>query len=586
MRFLIVSASMGGGHDGAARELQSRLRAEGNEATMVDFLDAMPAGAGTFVRLSYKWELRWTPWLYELTYRLWYLAPSMAGPMVTLIGLITNRRMRRWRDETQPDAIVSTYPLASLVLGNERLRGRLDVPVATFITDFAVHPLWTHPGVDEHFCVHPQAAAQAAKQANGPASAPGPLVPERFSTALPTREAARRHLGIPQDERVVLLVAGCWGVGDIGGTFDDVLATGGYTPLAVCGNNERLRRKLERRHAGRVMGWTDEMPILMAAADVLVQNAGGLSCMEAFAAGLPVVSYRPIAGHGRENAVDMERAGVAAYARKACELGADLDRVSGPERERLTAAGHAMFAGDAAASTMRLATDPLPDRVPVLVPSTGRAPHRRRLAAAVAASLAMVYGALTLGVGVATAKGVGVTTAPKDADAAYVAVRLGPNSIEDPNLPKLLAAVHVSAVVDGSLAAAHPDALHRLNEAGVDIANGGWGRHTSMQWRRARADLRRSSRAIETATGLNVRAFVPMRRVDGFDLAWARIVHERVVVPSQVMTDAFPTTVKAGAIYVLNGRHSDGPTTERMVSQINARLTEAHVTTASLAALE
>jgi processive 1,2-diacylglycerol beta-glucosyltransferase len=587
MRFLIVSASMGGGHDGAARELRSRLRAEGNEATMVDFLNAMPAGAGTFVRLSYKWELRWSPWLYELTYRLWYLAPSMAGPLVTIIGLITNRRMRRWCAETQPDAIVSTYPLASLVLGNERLKGRLKVPVATFITDFAVHPLWTHPGVDEHFCVHPQAAAQAAKQAHGPACAPGPLVPQRFSTALPPRAAAREHLGIPEDERLVLLVAGSWGVGDIAGTFDDVLSTGRYTPLAICGNNDRLRRKLEKRKAGRVMGWTDEMPILMAAADVLVQNAGGLSCMEAFAAGLPVVSYRPIAGHGRENAVDMERAGVAAYVRKGRDLGTDLDRVTGPDRERLTAAGQAMFAGDAAADTIRLATEPLPQRVSVLVPTKSKAPHRRRLVAAVAASLAMVYGALTLGVGVATARGVGVTKAPagSDSNTAYVAVRLGPNSIDDPSLPGLLAADHVTAVVDGSLATEHPEAVRRLTEAGVDVANGGWGRHTNMQWRRARADLRRSSQAIESATGLTVRAFVPVRRVDGFDLAWARIVHEKVVVPSKVLTDAFPTTVKAGAIYVLNGRHADGPTTERMVTEINSRLTEAHVTSASLAAL-
>lgn len=585
MRFLIVSASMGGGHDGAARELKSRLRAEGHEATMVDFLHAMPAGGGTIVRLSYKWELRWAPWMYELTYRLWYLAPSMAGPLVTLIALITNRRMQRWCAETNPDTIISTYPLASLVLGRDRLRGKLDVPVATFITDFAVHPLWTHPGVDEHLCVHPQAAAQAAKQANGPASAPGPLVPDRFSTALPSREAARTHLGIAQDERVVLLVAGSWGVGDIGRTFDDVLATGRYTPLAVCGNNERLRHKLERRKVGHVIGWTDEMPILMAASDVLLQNAGGLSCMEAFAAGLPVMSYRPIAGHGRENAVDMERAGVAAYATKAAQLGDELDRATGADRQRLTSAAKAMFAGDAAIDAVRLATEPLPERQQVLVPAKAKSPHRRRLVAAVAASLAMVYGGLTFGVGVATAKGVGVTHVPKDSDAAYVAVRIGAGSIEDPNLPATLAANHMTAIVDGALAAAHPDAVRRLTAAGVDVANGGWGHHTNMQWRRARADLRRSSEAIETATGLNVRVFVPVRRVDGFDLAWARVVHERVVVPSKVLSDGFPTTVKPGAIYVLNAHHADGPATERMVAEFSQRLATAKVPAASLASL-
>ena len=44
------------------------------------------------------------------------------------------------------------------------------------------------------------------------------------------------------------------------------------------------------------------MPALMAAADALVENAGGLTCMEAFAVGLPVITFQPIAGHGKDNA--------------------------------------------------------------------------------------------------------------------------------------------------------------------------------------------------------------------------------------------------------------------------------------------
>ena len=35
--------------------------------------------------------------------------------------------------------------MSSLVLGHMRKKGWLQVPVATFLTDFAVHPLWVHP---------------------------------------------------------------------------------------------------------------------------------------------------------------------------------------------------------------------------------------------------------------------------------------------------------------------------------------------------------------------------------------------------------------------------------------------------------
>ena len=65
------------------------------------------------------------------------------------MSLVTRRPLKRELRRTRPDAVVSTYPLASLVLGRMRKKKWLRVPVATYLTDFAVHPLWVHdrPGV-------------------------------------------------------------------------------------------------------------------------------------------------------------------------------------------------------------------------------------------------------------------------------------------------------------------------------------------------------------------------------------------------------------------------------------------------------
>lgn len=355
MNVLVVSASMGAGHDGAARELHRRLRNGGHEARVVDFLKAMPGGVGTALRATYQAQLRLAPWSYEATYRLCSRVPSLSRPLDGVLAAATRRALGRWIRETEPDVVVSTYPLSSLALGRARGRGELAVPLVTFVTDHAVHPLWTHPGVDLHLCVHPESAATAAAQSGGAAAAPGPLVSERFTTDLPARSDARARLGLGEEERIVLMVAGSWGVGQMAKTFSDVAATGRYNPLAVCGRNGRLQSRLAAKGQGHVLGWTDDMPALMAAADVLVQNAGGLTCMEAFAAGLPVVSFRPIAGHGRENALHMERAGVAPLARDRAELAAVLDRATGPEGAQQVAAARAMFAGDAAREVLELA---------------------------------------------------------------------------------------------------------------------------------------------------------------------------------------------------------------------------------------
>jgi processive 1,2-diacylglycerol beta-glucosyltransferase len=362
VRALIVSASMGGGHDGAARELSRRLEARGHDVRVVDFMDAFRMGAGALVRRGYGWQLRMAPWSYEASYQMWYSRPSLAGALASGLSAVTGRIVLGWVGEFRPDVVVSTYPMSSLVLGRARQRGLVRVPVATFVTDFAVHPLWTHPGVDAHLCVHPQAAADVLRRVGGAVSAPGPLVPDRFRASLLGRAEARVGLGLPAERRIVLLVAGAWGVGDMEQTFDEVVATGGYTPLAVCGRNERLRRRIAARGVGVVVGWTDEMPALMAAADALVQNAGGLTCMEAFAAGLPVVSYRPIAGHGRGNAADMDRAGVAVWARGPERLGPVLDEVIGPRRAAMVRAGRAMFAQDPAACVEGLATRHCPEQ--------------------------------------------------------------------------------------------------------------------------------------------------------------------------------------------------------------------------------
>jgi len=361
LKVLVVSASMGAGHDGAARELRRRLEAMGHGVTLVDYLDAVPLRAGPLVRSSYKWQLRLAPSTYEASYQTWVDKPARATPLATALGTVTGPALRRWITASRPDVIVSTYPLCSLVLGRDRERGALATPVATFVTDFAVHPLWTHPGVDLHLTVHPQAAAEARRLSGGVATAPGPLVPERFLSFdadragdPDRRAAARRDVGISDDEQVVLLVAGSWGVGQITETFADVVATGRYTPLALCGRNLKLCRTLSSQPGGRAIGWTDAMPDLLLAADVLVQNAGGLTCMEAFATGLPVVSYRPIAGHGRANATEMERAGVALDAHDPAELVAALDQATGSRRQALVDAGRAMFSGDPAVEVARL----------------------------------------------------------------------------------------------------------------------------------------------------------------------------------------------------------------------------------------
>ena len=337
---------MGAGHDGAAFELQRRLEAAGHEVVVVDYLKMIPFRLGGFVKWTYLFQLQRLPWTYDLTYQAFNkgIGAILWGPVVRGMSLATRRPLRRKLEAntTRRDRVdLSRWRRSSLAACARR--SGCASPVATFLTDFAVHPLWVHPGVDLHLAVSPLSAETAAKRGGRTSRASGPLVGDRFRAQLPDRDAMRRILGIEPEERAVLVVAGSWGVGDVASTVRAIARCGSeYHPITVCGQDEKLRSDLlEEGLGGTVLGWTDDMPGLMAAADALVENAGGLSAMEAFAAEVPVISFQPIAGHGKDNAKYMDVSGVSRYAHDEAELADALHDATTPGavRDEMIAAG-------------------------------------------------------------------------------------------------------------------------------------------------------------------------------------------------------------------------------------------------------
>ena len=584
---------MGAGHDGAARELRSRLEAEGHETRVIDFLDCCPFGIGWFIRWSYLLQLRFAPWSYDLTYRLWYKMPSTWGFIVRLDTLVAGRRLRRAINEADADVVVSTYPLSSLVLGNMRKKGWLKVPVVTFLTDLAVHPLWVHPSVDLHVATSPSAAKAAADRGGRDTRAPGPLVARRFQPATPeVRAEVRRELGLDPETRAVLVVAGSWGVGDVPGTVEAILRVGGYHPVVVCGRDQQLeatmRERLEQPGAdlapggegvegvgalGTVVGWTDEMPRLMAACDAMVENAGGLTANEAFATGLPVVTFLPIAGHGKDNAEGMAELGITRYARTEEEL-ADALRLAtepGPDRDAQIARARGLFVGDAKVDVLEYARRRGPDVVtPVVTPKTPR-----RLTTA-AAALALLYAGLTVGAQGVAALGVGIARAPKDAhDEVFVGVRLTADQVRDRGIREAIDRMDATAIVDGQTAREAPASVRRLAVEGVDVGNGGWGRGRPFRYLRAQTDVAKSGDAIKAVTGVHVQEFVPERRIDAFDQMWGRRRGQRLVEPDDVFKpEEPPTDLRERKVYVLDGRERDTTAVRVALAELEARCDE------------
>jgi UDP-N-acetylglucosamine:LPS N-acetylglucosamine transferase len=328
---LILSAGMGAGHDRVAYQLARRLAAARIEAEVMDVLDLLPLRLGAGLRRWYRWTMRHAPWVYAAIYRVFLAsrwAPA-ASPLTTLIAARLERLIRR----RTPTALVSTFHVAAQAAGRLRAEGRLPVPSVVVVTDFAVHRLWLHPGNDAYLSPTPATARRIRAATGRPALCHAPLVAPEFH---PGPARVRGEL--------VLVSTGAWGVGQAERTVRVLARSGRYVPVVLCGRNERLRRRLHRVGGCVPLGWREDAADLMAAAYALIDNTSGLTCKEALAAGLPVISYRPIPGHGRDGARAMAQAGLSVHARGAGGLLDALDRLRTPGgRERQAARARALF---------------------------------------------------------------------------------------------------------------------------------------------------------------------------------------------------------------------------------------------------
>jgi UDP-N-acetylglucosamine:LPS N-acetylglucosamine transferase len=331
-KVLIITADIGAGHDLPALAVAREFREE-NPDVQVAIVNGLPAMGPVMthvLRENSEFMFRWVPWLFDLQYRLFMnVGPTrwLARRLLTFFG---RRGLMRMIRAYEPDVIVSTYPGVTAILGELRQRGLLKTPCYSSITDLAGLQYWAHPGIDMHFITHPESAEEVERIA-GPGSVRWAKPPTNPAFLQPRdRAQARRALELPSEGTVIAVSGGGWGVGDLIGAARAALEIEDATVLCLCGHNERVKADLMAQLGGdprlRVMGFTNRMGDVLAAADVLVHSSVGLTVLEALIRGCPVISYGFGYGHVRESNKALERFGLAQVARKPEELQAALGR--------------------------------------------------------------------------------------------------------------------------------------------------------------------------------------------------------------------------------------------------------------------
>lgn len=321
-RIAILTLRVGTGHIKASESIQRALE-EGGDNLEVRTLDVAEFGRAWFHWLyiqSYWLMLRHAPSMWRKLFERRQQKHHRATAPEWLFRRGCEPLFRELRSFS-PHLIMATEIGAAEIAAVAKRGGWVNAPIQAVQTDFHTEPPWVQEEMDI-FCVgSEEAQSQLIEWGVDPNRIRICGIPVDPAFGLPfDRDDLRQALGLDRNRPVVLVMGG--GMGPV--PLDRIVLSleGCGLPLqilAVAGHDHPVKSKLDRMH-GKValdihaFGWTDNVPELMAASDLLITKPGGVTVAESMAASLPMILTHPIPGPEERHAHYLERHGVAVLA--------------------------------------------------------------------------------------------------------------------------------------------------------------------------------------------------------------------------------------------------------------------------------
>lgn len=301
-RAVLLTGSLGLGHDMLARSMGQLLERHGWQIRYLNSMSLlghyMAAGQRVFGSMIA------VPGLYDGLHFA-HLRPGsrVASALDSWASARVVPALRADLDRQPADLVLSVFATGAAAAA--RLKAEAPArPTVVLCPDVGAHRLWVTEGTDLFLVT--SAAAEASVRRFLPkarvAVIPAPVRAE-FYTA-PSQQQARSALDVPPEAPCALVIDSGWGFGRVADSVAQLAASGVHV-LAVAGRQraleERFRSLAVASHQVHPFGFSDRVPELMAAADVVVALPGASTCAEARVVGRPLLLLDVMPGHGRDN---------------------------------------------------------------------------------------------------------------------------------------------------------------------------------------------------------------------------------------------------------------------------------------------
>ena len=356
---IVGHSSVGSGHRSAADAIAQMIEKMRDEGTPV-YPDGRPLPRNTRVlvvdSLEYgrihfngdRWASSFTgatrPY-YDITWRYTFTGRLLWGGG-TGISTVMFPRFTKLVEDVKPIAVIATHIMSANIAVGARMLTKQNFPIISVPTDYETEGLWPHAFTDA-FCVGTDYMAETLRARK--------IEEEKIHiTGIPTRTdflkeydiaEARREFNLPQDKKVVIILAGATLPAPyrlFRERIDQTLPyLHRYTDMhfvVVAGKDreyaDQVRQRVKELGLPNVdvLDYCTEMAKLMAASDLAICKAGGLTVTECLCARTPMILVGRAYGQEKANVNMLTGNGAAMHVTTPRELRSRLDRFSANPR--------------------------------------------------------------------------------------------------------------------------------------------------------------------------------------------------------------------------------------------------------------
>ncbi|WP_110953632.1 MGDG synthase family glycosyltransferase [Anaerosinus massiliensis] len=326
--FLIVTASIGAGHNRAAEAIGNEIKIKYPQAEIhiVDFMSTKTAYLNGILKEAYLKMLSLVPDMYEFLYS--FTRGKLQGVSVqSLLALAMKNDMASLVRRYNADVVICTHPFPCAAAAYLKKTKQIDAVLSGVITDFSIHQLWVYKEVDLYFVGNSALRSELTQK--------GIDAWRIYDTGIPIDTYFNQNynkieliekMQLDEISPIILVMGGGLGLGGVNLALQSLETIDVKVQIiVVAGENQNLWLDLKAqagksKHMIQVWGFSNNVQELMAVSTILISKPGALTISEALAMELPMILNEPIPGQEKENAAYVESIGAAIWVKDSTKL--------------------------------------------------------------------------------------------------------------------------------------------------------------------------------------------------------------------------------------------------------------------------